>query len=117
MNDHMPVVKMYKEETVCCECGRYIKNVVEIDGVQYGTRCCEKHLPRHYSVKKGAVVINTTAMKAEAETILGQRFVPFWIKSDVELDQYVNKVGATDSDIRRQNLKAIALILAIRRAA
>lgn len=114
--DHIPTVKMYKEETVCCECGRYIKNVVEIDGAQYGVRCCEKYLPRHYSVKKGIVVANTDKMIADAKTIMGERYIPFSRKTAIELNAYIAARIAECPQplIAVENMKGIALILAAR---
>lgn len=34
-------IRYYKDETRCTNCGRFIKNVVEVDGVQYGIKCCD----------------------------------------------------------------------------
>lgn len=42
----MSQVSFYKEETRCQCCGRYIKNVVEIDSVQYGIVCADAFLPK-----------------------------------------------------------------------
>lgn len=72
----MTTVRQYKEETKCAHCGRFIRNVVEIDGVQYGTRCCEAFLPRHASIaKNGVVMIDVQKIIAQAEEMIGAELV------------------------------------------
>lgn len=105
-------VRMYKEETVCAHCGRYIKNVVEIDGTQYGTRCCEQFLPRHYSVKKGVVVVNAHSMIAEAKAILGETYVRFASQPTAHLQDYVQRAIARGA----KQAEGVSLILAARSA-
>ncbi len=39
-------IRYYQEDTKCQCCGKLIKNVVEIGGVQYGTTCASYHFPR-----------------------------------------------------------------------
>lgn len=41
-----------KGEDRCHCCGRYIRNIVEIDGVPYGTKCADGFLPRGQRVGK-----------------------------------------------------------------
>lgn len=37
----MTTVRFYRDETKCSCCGRYIRNVIAIDDVEYGTTCGE----------------------------------------------------------------------------
>lgn len=45
-------IRYYKEETRCNHCGRHIKNVVEVDGVQYGIVCCDSFIESKATVRK-----------------------------------------------------------------
>lgn len=74
--ENFVTVRMYREETKCQCCGRYIRNVVEIDGVQYGTRCADGFLPRYATLKKGVLTVD---LMAEAKKHLGEeRALRFW---------------------------------------
>lgn len=42
----MAQINYYKEETKCENCGRHIKNVIEIDNVKYGVVCAEQFMPK-----------------------------------------------------------------------
>jgi hypothetical protein len=45
-------IRYYKEETKCMNCGRFIKNVVEVDGVQYGIKCVDGFIDHKATVNK-----------------------------------------------------------------
>ncbi len=98
-------VRTYKGEDICHECGRCIRNIVEIDGVAYGVRCCEKYLPRTHKVIAGAVVCTETPMQT-AQRVFGDDvvFTRFWAKPIDVLEQFI--VDRPDS-VRCAGVRAI----------
>lgn len=90
-NDETTVtVKKYKGDDVCAECGRYIRNVIEIDGVPYGIRCCEKHLPRTHKIVKGEIIEIVSKMDIARSMFADQMtFVRFCSQPTWQLVQFV----------------------------
>lgn len=93
INENSVSVKMYKGEEVCRECGRHIRNVVEIDGVTYGVRCCEKHLPHTHRVNHKTHQVETIVSPMEiARQSFGdeqQVFKAFWSQSVESLQAFL----------------------------
>ncbi len=92
--ERIATVKMYKGEEVCHECGRHIRNVVEIDGVTYGVRCCEKYLPRTHKVDhKRNVVVEVMSPVDYARSLFEDQeiFIRFWVKPLSELQAYLDR--------------------------
>ena len=85
-------VRTYKGEDICHECGRCIRNIVEIDGVAYGVRCCEKYLPRTHKVdhKRGVVIEVMTQMEL-AQMIFAddEAFPRFWVQPVESLELFL----------------------------
>jgi hypothetical protein len=104
-------VKMYREETKCQCCGRYIRNVVEIDGVQYGTRCCEAYLPRFATVVKGVVVIDY--MGAAIKELGQDRVNRFWAQPISQLNDYLQRAIERKAD----TVEGIKMLIAAKTAA
>lgn len=103
-------VKTYRDDATCECCGRSIRNVVEIDGVKYGIRCCEAFLPRFAKVVKGVVEIDYTSV-AVAE--LGQdRFIRFWAKPVDHLKDYLGRAIASGAD----TVEGVKMIIAAKEA-
>lgn len=89
-NETTVTVKMYKGDETCAECGRCIRNVVEIDGVPYGIRCCEKYLPRTHKIVKGEVVQIVSPMDIAREMFADKMtFVRFCSQPTWQLAQFV----------------------------
>lgn len=104
-------VKTYRDDTVCECCGRDIRNVVEIDGVKYGIRCCEAFLPRFAKVVKGEIVID---YMSEAIKELGQeRVTRFWAQPINQLESYLQRAQERGAD----TVEGIKMLIAAKVAA
>lgn len=64
----MTTVTFYRDETKCSCCGAYIRNVIAIDGVEYGTTCGEYQLKQLSS--SITVSGKTASFSATAENII-----------------------------------------------
>jgi hypothetical protein len=85
-------VRVYKGEDICHECGRCIRNIVEIDGVAFGVRCCEKYLPRTHKVdhKRGVVVQVETSLETAQRIFADDAVFPrFWAQPVWQLEAFL----------------------------
>ena len=104
-NNQTHEVKFYREETTCKCCGRFIRNVVEIDGVQYGTTCAESFMPRIKSFKGNFAEKMQQAERAEREEVrkalmqYAQSFNGIASKPNIS-NEHVNHMVFTRSDSR-----------------
>lgn len=99
-------VKIYKGEETCTECGRFVRNVVEIDGVPYGVRCCEKYLPRTHKVIKGEVVQVMSPMEYAASFFENPEvFTRFWVRTSADLRAFLE--SRTPDHFRYAGVSAI----------
>jgi|GEM_PF-3644953 len=102
-------IRFYKEETTCKNCGRHIKNVVEVDSVEYGIVCCDlfiesKATARKIKRVKFAELVaaqERDALKAERNSLLDYAIAvlpdvfgkpsPFFNKPTHELKSWLQK--------------------------
>jgi len=104
-------IRYYKDETTCKNCGRHIKNVVEVDGVEYGIVCCDLFIDSKSTVRKiKRSQFADLVMQQEREELKALRFAlldyaiailpdvfgkpsPFFNKTSTDLNTWLEKHG------------------------
>lgn len=102
-------IRYYKEETRCMNCGRFIKNVVSVDGVEYGTTCADQFIDSKVIARKIKTTDFTMLISSqEREELKAERFAlldfaksflpdvfgkpsPFFNKPSQELEKWLTK--------------------------
>lgn len=94
----MTTVTFYRDETTCKCCGRYIVNVIAIDGIEYGTTCGEyqiKQLAGTIEVKGKSIDFAANAENIIAEQNKARRVALFaqLPRMDWHMNTPVNELG------------------------